>query len=173
MDSVFDELDYRLSLVPRWVVLGTIQKQSVAEHCFNVERIARKIAVVWFDLQDPKELNLLSQVALHHDDEEAITGDIPGPAKKGIFNETYLDALSAAWYNVDGQTRRIVKLADLMEAFWFLSMEVAMGNKYVERHRMSTADQMFEYARQFGPEIMHRLNGWVSTTKDMKSGRYG
>jgi 5'-deoxynucleotidase YfbR-like HD superfamily hydrolase len=80
-EDVFAELDSRLSVVTRWVVVNTIKDQSVAEHCFNVERIALRIAMQWFRISRVETLYFISQVALHHDDDESITGDIPGPSK--------------------------------------------------------------------------------------------
>jgi len=172
MTQVFNELDYRLSVVPRWTILSTIQKQSVAEHCFNVERIARQIAEHWFMIIGVADLALISQLALHHDDDEALTSDIPSTAKRDLFSEKYLDKHRALWYNRDTMERRIVKLADYMESFWFLSMEVAMGNKYITEHRNAIGLQMLEYAKEFGEEVVHRLHSWAVTTKEMRSQRY-
>ena len=167
---IFNELDHRLSVVPRWVVLATIQNQSVAEHCFNVERIARRIARDWLNIS---ELDAISQAALHHDDEESLTGDIPSPAKKKLMGEKYLDGAAGGWYNGDDRVRAIVKLADLMEAFWFLSMEMQMGNRYVVQHHQDMAQQMFDHGAQFGDEVKSRLNEWVASMKFMRSETHG
>src|SRR5262245_21166955 len=127
--EVFDELDQRLGIVPRWVILRTIQKQSVAEHCFNVERIATQIALLWFG--ETERVTLISQLALHHDDDEAITGDIPTPAKARLMEEI-IDDRDTPWYTLTSdRDKKIVKLADMMEAWWFLAMEYKMGNSYV------------------------------------------
>lgn len=142
---IFHELDYRLSVVPRWVILNTIQKQSVAEHCFNVERIARRIAVDWFDIGQLETLDEISQWALNHDNEEAFVGDIPGP-NKHMIKEEYLDRHHAAWYSEDSPIYQIVKLADMLEAYWFLAMEIAMGNRYVCQHRDSMMQEMLNFA---------------------------
>ena len=142
---IFHELSQRLSVVPRWTIVRTIQKQSVAEHCFNVARIAEEVAVRWFNINPQSEImrDILTY-ALHHDDDEAITGDIPSPAKYRL-REEYLDASHSPWYHVSEDARRIVKLADLMEAYWFLMMERRLGNQYCEVHRLNIHKQICQY----------------------------
>jgi HD containing hydrolase-like enzyme len=160
--EIFNELDQRLSIVPRWTVLRTIQKQSVAEHCFNVERIATQISIAWMLIIDVEELNSISQLALHHDDEEAITGDIPSPAKERVE----IEVKPHIHY-------RIVKLADLMEAFWFLTMELNMGNTYVANHRFELSDKMYKFAKDnFDDDIISKLTQWVVTINIEKSRSY-
>ena len=162
MSNIFDELDQRLSIVPRWVILRTIQKQSVAEHAFNVERIATAISNEWFHITNVNDLYSISQLALHHDDEEALTGDIPSTAKK----ENHLDKDRGPWYNV-------VKLADLMEAFWFLSMEYQMGNQYIHAHLSTTETKLRSFAgRHFGEGVQEHLGKWIEDAYRMESQRY-
>jgi len=165
---IFNELEQRLSAVPRWVVLRTIQKQSVAEHCFNVERIATRIAEEWFGITKPKLLYDISQYALHHDDEEAITGDIPGPTKRKRFNGNTGEPAP----DFDG-TYKIVKLADHMEAVWFLAMERAMGNRYVNIHYDNiVADAMNFCESNFGDEVQVNMREWLIETTHLRSESY-
>ena len=163
--AIFDELDQRLSIVPRWVVLRTIQRQSVAEHCFNVERIAVQIAMEWFRIANVKELHEISQLALHHDDEEAITGDIPSPAKEPKSEAEIEEDLKFVAY-------AIVKLADIMEAYWFLRMEIAMGNQYVAEHAFQTGQRALAYAERLGRR--EQMAEWLITmATNMESRSYG
>jgi hypothetical protein len=165
---IFDELDQRLSTVPRWVVCRTIQKQSVAEHCFNVERIAMGIAVEWFGVTKPRLLFDISQFALHHDDEEAITGDIPGPAKRKRFDAKTTQPAP----DFDG-TYKIVKLADHMEAVWFLAMEKAMGNYYIKQHYANTVADASNYCEEhFDERICILLSTWLLSMATLRSESY-
>ena len=149
MSDIFCELDQRLSLVPRWVILRTIQKQSVAEHCFNVQRIAIKLAP-HFGIVDMDEMFALSQAALHHDDDEAVTGDIPSPAKPYFHaREKGIDVGARPWYtDAEDHIKAIVKLADLLEAYHFLAIEWHMGNFYVRNHRTAIRRHIMMYIHQ-------------------------
>lgn len=172
MTDIFSEMDTRLSVISRWVVVNTIKRQSVAEHCFNVERIARRIAMDWFKITDESKIAYVSQVALHHDDDEAISGDIPGPSKN-ILSEKYLDSLGRAWYNGPCLERQIVKLADKMEAYWFLTMEAKLGNKYIADYRSEVEAKALAFAAEFGPEIEDHLQAWITRIDTVRGKTHG
>jgi len=169
MNDIFNEMDTRLSVISRWVVVNTIKRQSVAEHCFNVERIARRIAEDWFE---GANLDLVSQIALHHDDDEAITGDIPGPSKN-VLSEKYLDSLTRAWYNGPCLERQIVKLADKMEAYWFLTMEFKLGNKYITDYRTEVEHKAMSFASEFGFEVEDKLRTWLMRIDEVRGRTHG
>lgn len=174
MDPIFTEMDTRLSVITRWVVVNTIKKQSVAEHCFNVERIARRIAMQWFGIQDAKTLDTISQIALHHDDDEAVTGDIPSPAKN-VLSEAYLDAHRDLWYNAPSPEREIVKLADKMEAYIFLSMETALGNSYIQDYRNEIAQKIINWISEggFDDRIRAVIVDWLAKIRQMRGRTHG
>jgi 5'-deoxynucleotidase YfbR-like HD superfamily hydrolase len=171
MTDIFSEMDARLSVISRWVVVNTIKRQSVAEHCFNVERIARRIANDWFD---GNEVNLdrVSQMALHHDDDESVIGDIPSPAKD-VLSERYLDSVARAWYNVPCLEHDIVKLADKMEAYWFLAMESKLGNTYIDDYRREIKDKVLVAAQKFGPIVEGYAVHWLARIDEIKGRTHG
>lgn len=171
MTDIFTELDQRLSVVSRWAVVNTIKRQSVAEHCFNVERIARRIATQWISVEF-KMLDVISQIALHHDDDEAVIGDLPSPAKS-VLSEEYLDKHRHLWYNQESQAHDIVKLADKMEAFWFLTMEAKLGNSYITEYRMELEHKVLDAADKFGWFVRDQALEWIKRVDTIKGKTHG
>jgi len=112
----------RAMSVKRWNMVETIRLQSLAEHSFNVAMIAGEIA----KLIPTVPVSTIYRMVLEHDLEEVIIGDIPTPTKKKF---------AKAGLNYNKAARRIftpeaeaepnhvllIKMADKMEALWFLT----------------------------------------------------
>lgn len=116
----------RLSVVPRWVIVPTIQRQNVAEHSYHVAQTARWLMQFHASRCDADERAWKAltadviELALDHDRDEAATGDRPTPSKQG---KTYHAGMP--------QSVIIVKIADILEALAFLHEEKLMGNTRV------------------------------------------
>jgi hypothetical protein len=169
MTMVFGELDARLSTIKRWSIVPTIQEQTVAAHCFNVERICTRIAPL-FGINGLAEMCMLSQAALHHDDKESLIGDIPSTAKSYItIAEIEIDTVGSAWYDhADVRYKEIVKLADMMEMFHFLSIECLMGNRYVSVHKNEMRVIIRNYIRKrphWDADVFVKVNEWMAFTE--------
>lgn len=106
----------RLSAVPRWTIVHTIQKQSVAEHSFNVAVIA--LCLLDSGVLPGLDASRLVRDALTHDADESVTGDTPSTAKTPK--------------DLEDDYQRAVKIADVLEALTFITREVQMGNRTVE-----------------------------------------
>lgn len=119
----------RLSSVPRWVVIPTIHHQNVAEHSFHVAHIALWVVqqLKWAVAVDVADI---LYYALIHDEMEAITGDTPSPANaehmpnKATYENEHLMGKAPATPGI----KRLLKLADLLEAWLFVLEEKQMGN---------------------------------------------
>lgn len=112
----------RLSVVPRWVIVPTIQRQNVAEHSYHVAQTARWLLGFHVTMLNGGEqaaaLHMqVLEYAMDHDIEEAATGDRPSSSKQG---KTYHASMP--------QYAIIVKVADILEALAFLLEEKTMGN---------------------------------------------
>jgi hypothetical protein len=174
--KIFSELDHRMSVVPRWGILHTLQDQSLAEHVHNVVRITSRIGPMWFNLNHEELLTALMW-AHHHDDEESLTGDLPAMVKpyfdEAAFIDEHRDLLQATVLPPE-HIVNIVKLADKMEGYHFLRMEWALGNKFIENHLDAEPSIIHEYINKtYG--VVHKLHmlfdDWRSNL-DTKSTRY-
>lgn len=102
-----------LSHVPRWAIIDKFKPQTVGDHTYRVSAIVL-ILVEEFDkrglyVSKSKALEL----AITHDIDEAISGDLPTPYKK-------LKGLQESTFKPDTNEAFLVKLADLLEACIFL-----------------------------------------------------
>ena len=112
-----------LSVVPRWSIVNTIKPQSVAEHTFNVVSIVR-----WLLTHYPSpgvELAELLVYALDHDALESVTGDVPATAKRAGYVTENVQKRDT---ETPDRVKELVKLADILEAKWFIRREMALGN---------------------------------------------
>lgn len=112
----------RLSVVPRWVIVPTIQKENVAMHCYQAVQTARWLLGFHADVYNGGDEARLLQIqvmeyALDHDEDEAATGDKPSSSKSG---KTYHAGMP--------QFAIVVKVADILDMLAFLHQERMMGN---------------------------------------------
>jgi len=81
MNAFFAYL-YRLRFIQRWSLMRNAVPESVAEHSFQVALLAHALCAIGnavFGRDVPAER--VVTLALFHDAEEVITGDIPTPVK--------------------------------------------------------------------------------------------
>lgn len=151
---ILSEFEDRLSDVPRWVIVRTIQKQSVMDHSARVAIVAPRIATKYFGVTDPAELLVITRWALLHDRPEAFSGDIPTPGKKfwmGMNHDRFYapkfteHPLEWSRTNIKPDfIRRVVKAADYFEALVFIAKEESLGNKTLTRILNNVRDNFQE-----------------------------
>lgn len=129
-----------LASVPRWSIIPTIKTNDVASHSFFVSVYAYQIARM-INWQGPMDVLLWRSIS--HDIEECITGDIVGLVKRAITDEDKMDKYIAGKMKeklpfiedgsittqlVEEQINSILKLADRMDALFFVMTEIQLGN---------------------------------------------
>ena len=158
------------SIVHRWSIVRTLERDNVANHTFYVTIYARGIArlIKW-----EGDYEKLMMKALTHDLDETITGDIVSPVKAQIIDETkagvYVGALlderlpgfASMIRTADPEMDAIIKAADRLDALLFLINEGKLGNSIV-RHRTSDAEhKLYEaWLRLPCEDTMELNNTW-------------
>jgi 5'-deoxynucleotidase len=144
---------YRLRLIQRWVLMRSAIPESVGEHSFQVALLTQSLCTVATKVFG-KEVDVGSAVilALFHDAEEVVTGDIPAPVKHhnpgmlrsvreiealasdellgmlpDVLRDTYAPLIDQR--QRDPELMRWVKAADALDAYLKCATELAVGNK--------------------------------------------
>jgi 5'-deoxynucleotidase len=144
---------YRLRLIQRWVLMRSAIPESVGEHSFQVALLTHGLCTIAHDVFG-KEVDTGAAVvlALFHDAEEVVTGDIPAPVKhhnpgmlrsvreiEALASEELLgmvpEVMRSAYRPLidqrarDPELMRWVKAADALDAYLKCAMELAVGNR--------------------------------------------
>ena len=169
---------YRLRLIQRWVLMRSAVPENVADHSFQVALLTHALCTIGRELfGSDVDTGKAVILALFHDAEEVITGDIPSPVKHhnpGMLrsvreieslaaNELLSmvpEALVAAYRPLitaserDPELMRWVKAADALDAYLKCEIEYAAGNR-----EFSVAERQLEAkARGMGmPEVDYFL----------------
>lgn len=139
-----------LSSVIRWSVLPRHHNQSVAEHSFFVALYTDQLTHL---MKWPSEKRYLAiSWALRHDMGEVVVGDIMGPVKRIIVDANKLADLEKQTLEAIGnyyslnpptdQMRMVVKAANCIDEFFWLSAELVMGNQSVREMQNIVAARM-------------------------------
>lgn len=175
--------------VPRWGIVPTIQRQSVAEHSFFVAAMAHRIALVIQWRGSEWDYTTLNRWALLHDSLEAVTGDVPTPIKK------HLGELKSAEHHLNTEIcrefqtlkewmgskdvraaaiERIVSFADSIEAVCFLHTEHLLGNTAVSavvreiKQRITNEWHMLPFGRDL--DQFDKANIWKEEIEPLING---
>src|SRR6266404_3120800 len=122
------EYGRRAAEVKRWTIVKLTREQSVAEHHYNVWIIARGISeVLGIELHNSRDAQAIEHLALTHDLQETVTGDVPSPFKDlapASFRALEETARNSVGLPSDAGNRgtiveAVVKLADIAETLFF------------------------------------------------------
>jgi len=163
-----------LAIVPRWTVMRTVGRETVASHSMFVALYAEEIADVigW-----KGDRHLLMKAALLHDADESLTGDIPGPVKQFLMVRETMFRLESAiqqWlpstykFRTELQSHPqypdialIVRAADKIDALLFLLTEIRQGNTHLRPAANKLRDTVYSNWMELRnlelTDIAHRL----------------
>lgn len=164
---------YRASDVKRWGIVKTLRAQSVAEHSYQVAMIARRLCLGYG--LDSDQTARVVWAALVHDLSEVLTGDVPTPTKR-LFIGKRLDQfeqriqfcgeptctiLNTGQGEAQGvPIERIVKMADVIEAIAFLTLNSCSdhGDEIREQLNRKLHDYGCDVALSVLDETLHAEN---------------
>jgi 5'-deoxynucleotidase len=153
VESHFFAYLYRLRLIQRWILMRSAVPENVAEHSFHVALLTHALCTIARDIfgrdVDAGQAVIL---ALFHDVEEVLTGDLPSPVKhhnpgmltsireiESLASSRLLgmvpEQLAGAYRPIIGEAQRDpdlirwVKAADTLDAYLKCAMELAVGNR--------------------------------------------
>lgn len=135
------------SIVPRWSIVWTLNKDTVSNHSFFVVFYAFQICMLLG--KSMQWAGIVTYLALTHDLDETITGDIVSPVKREILGdraEAYIkskmqerlpsvvDKITEIETNWDVDTMwAVITVADRLDALLFLITEHRMGNHHIDK----------------------------------------
>lgn len=81
----------RLKFIQRWGLMRNTRAENTQEHSLQVAMVAHALALINARLGTPVDPERTALLAVFHDAEEVITGDVPTPVK--YFSQTIKEAL--------------------------------------------------------------------------------
>lgn len=150
------------SVVTRWSTIRTHGKDIVSSHTFYVTTYAQEIArLIGWANDDYKELYWLMRYSLIHDLDELFTGDLVTFIKPEIIDrdraarfvatqmQERMPGIAAAFTEIAelpyvDEIKRIVKVADWLDALFFSIDEQKMGNYAIQKYEPFTLDKLKE-----------------------------
>ncbi|GIP38241.1 5'-deoxynucleotidase [Paenibacillus sp. J31TS4] len=154
MHAHFFAYMYRLRYIERWSLMRNTVRESVAEHSFHVALLTHALCTIGNEVFGRSlPVDRAVSMALFHDATEVFTGDIPTPVKHqnadilSAFREierlagdrlqgTLPPALQSAYAPLlsdadpaDAELRRMIKAADLLDAYIKCATELSAGNR--------------------------------------------
>jgi 5'-deoxynucleotidase len=157
---------YRLQYIKRWSLMRNTTSENVAEHSYHVALIAHALCSIAREIMG-RDVNPDEAVtyALFHDATEVFTGDIPTPVKhhnpqilsnfreiEALAAEKLLSTVPAQLQNIyrpllerkpaNPEMDRILKAADLLDAYLKCVSEMSAGNREFATARRQSEEKL-------------------------------
>lgn len=141
----------RMRHIYRWSLMRNVTKENIQEHSLQVAMIAHGLALIKNKMYGGQvNVERIALLALYHDSNETITGDLPTPIKyfnpeiksaykelESISKDKLLTLLpedfkeeyrSILFYEEESEEGRIIKAADRLSAYIKCLEEMKAGN---------------------------------------------
>ena len=168
MEYSFFSLIFREKYIRRWGLMNNTLEENLSTHSMEVAMIAHALAVIGNTLcgKSYDEGKVLA-AALYHDATEVFTGDMPTPikyfsremrqnyelveqkAEKNLISKLppeFRDKYSQILCEYDGETKRLVKIADKLAAYIKCVEEEKLGNTEFSKAKDATLASLEEYS---------------------------
>ncbi len=181
----------RMKLIERWSLMRSTHKETLMEHSADVAILAQALANIKNKIYGGNvNVDKVATIALYHDTNEVITGDLPTPVK--YFNEK----ITVAYHEIENEMQqgllnllpkelqncyeqamspdtsseeyKIVKIADKLAAYLKCIEEQASGNhefdkasKTIEKSLIETNSEELKYF------LSNFLNGYGKPLDDL------
>jgi len=190
MSNDFLAYMYRLQHIERWSLMRNTNRENVAEHSFHVALIAHALGTIAREIfRKDANPELLAAYALFHDATEVFTGDIPTPVKhhnpRILSNFREIEALAAdrlaatvpeelreaygpliGRKPADPELERLLKAADLLDAYLKCVSETSAGNRDFETARRQSLEKLQRLACPEAEWFLVRLAPGFEKTVD-------
>lgn len=164
--NAFFAFVFRMKHIARWSLMHNHFPESLAEHTLNVAMLSHALALIGNRyLGASHNAERVSALALYHDAEETITGDMPTPVKyfSGQLRNSYGEIEAAARRQLlgmlppelcgdyrsfferqpeDEELWKLVKAADVLAALIKCIKETGAGNREFCRAETSTRQKL-------------------------------
>ena len=167
MKNQFFAFISRMKYIRRWGLMRNTEPENLKEHSFSVAMIAHALGVIgntyFGKSHNPERLAVLG---LYHDAEETITGDMPTPVKyfSPVLRKAYGDvekdaqntllnmlpkemvpAYGSILRNFTEEEKKLVKAADVIDAYIKCAEELKCGNNEFRLAKESTYKKLSAY----------------------------
>ncbi|HOQ75906.1 MAG TPA: 5'-deoxynucleotidase [Thermoclostridium sp.] len=172
----------RMKHIYRWSLMRNVSQENIQEHSLQAAIIAHALALIknryYGGTVNPERVALL---AIYHDCNETITGDLPTPIKyynpeisqayrdlELVSREKLLSMLPEdlaflyrpiLFYDEDSEEGRLVKMADRLCAYIKCIEEIKAGNGEFEKAKIAVHKRLMEMD---APELKHFMDHFIS-----------
>ena len=155
----------RMKYINRWGLMRNTRNENIQEHSLQVAMIAHALALIRNSrFGGSVDANRAAVIAMYHDCDEIITGDLPTPIKyfNNSIREAYREVEASAKQKLlsmlpedmrdiycsllchegDDEVQRLVKAADTLSAYIKCIEELSMGNSEFEQAEAATRKKL-------------------------------